>query len=253
MKHPCWSRLNEELELWKDHNTPLTLWWRDDDACSDTAALEQLLTLADQYRLPLSLAVIPQRLERSLISCLDSVTGVSCLLHGYDHTSYAAPGERNQELGDHRPIDVVLQSLRRGHQHLQQELPHHYQPVLVPPWNRINQRLLSHLPEIGLSGLSTLGPRIPRPQLSVNNVHLDLIDWKRRCFAGEDSVISQLIEHLKQRRQGQVDSTEATGIMTHHLAHDAASWVFLRQLLEFLSAYEQVVWPDIGPLFPARD
>ncbi|RRJ84746.1 polysaccharide deacetylase family protein [Aestuariirhabdus litorea] len=244
-----WEELAAELELWVAADKPLSLWWRDDDATGDSAPLRQLLAFADRHRIPLAAAVIPAQLSPSLALRLRQHPSVSCLLHGYDHISYAPPQERKQELGAHRPPALVLSRLQQGDLRLRQELGDQYQSILVPPWNRISPELIAGLGEIGLKGLSTLGPRPANPPLPINNVHVDLIDWKLRRFAGIKRVISQLLQHLRQRRLGEVDSLEASGIMSHHLVHDTECWEFMEQLLEQLSACPQVRWPKIAHLF----
>ncbi|MCP4275670.1 MAG: hypothetical protein GY779_04885, partial [Gammaproteobacteria bacterium] len=89
----------------------------------------------------------------------------------------------------------------------------------------------------GLRGLSTLGPREQENAaqgLKQVNVHVDIINWKQgRCFAGEKTCIEQIIAHLSAKRAGLVDPDEPTGIMTHHLIHDAGCWSFLDELFSF--------------------
>ncbi|MCL6414837.1 polysaccharide deacetylase family protein [Aestuariirhabdus sp. Z084] len=250
-EHP-WQLLEQELALWQQSGSRLSLWWRDDDATSDTPALEQLLNLSNRHQVPLSLAVIPKGLQPSLASRLKGYTKISCLLHGYDHSNYAPPEQRKQELGLHRPKQQVINSLVQGHQKLSKELGTAYHPVLVPPWNRISKALIDELSAVGLLGLSTLGPRNDQTDLTVNNVHIDLIDWKQRCFAGEQRVLNQLVTHLRQRRLRQVDPLETTGIMSHHLAHDTQCWEFLHQLLALLQSHPCVRWPSIDCLFPDK-
>jgi hypothetical protein len=72
------------------------------------------------------------------------------------------------------------------------------------------------------------------------NTHVDVIDWRGRNgppggFLGEDACLSLFIGHLRARRLGTVDADEPTGILSHHLVHDAATWRFLEKLRDFLA------------------
>ncbi|MEH6648395.1 MAG: polysaccharide deacetylase family protein [Motiliproteus sp.] len=251
-----WQQLAGELQRWRDLDRTATLWWRDDDARQATPELEQLCTLSRDFSIPLSLAVIPDGADASLLPLFDNTPQLRALLHGYRHISHAETGKRNCELGDDRPLAEMLAELESGQQQLTQLLGHRFVAVLVPPWNRLSSALVEQLSQIGCLGLSTLGPRAAAVHkgLRVNNVHIDLVNWKQgRCFAGDKTVLQQLIDHLQQRRSGLVDAVEATGLMSHHLAHDPQCWDFCTRLFEFLAdqpvqwlTAEQVFLPDLG-------
>lgn len=239
-----WQRLVSELQHWRELDRTATLWWRDDDARQATPELDQLCALSRDFSIPLSLAVIPEGADASLLPFFGSTPQLQALLHGYRHISHAATGQRNCELGDDRPLTEMLDELESGQQQLSQLLGDRFVAALVPPWNRLSSALVEQLSGIGCQGLSTLGPRVAAVQdgLRVNNVHIDLINWKQgRCFAGDESVLGQLIDHLQQRRRGLVDADEATGLMSHHLAHDPLCWDFCVRLFEFL-ADQPVQW-----------
>jgi hypothetical protein len=119
-------------------------------------------------------------------------------------------------------------------------------PVLVPPWNRIAPPVVAALPALGLAGLSTYGPRAaaaPMPGLRLVNCHADIMRWAApRGFLGETAALGLLCSHLRARRAGQtegrnLDATEPTGLLTHHLAHDEAAWRFLARLLPLLARH----------------
>jgi hypothetical protein len=120
-------------------------------------------------------------------------------------------------------------------------------PVLVPPWNRIAQKLVPTLSEIGFAGLSTFGPRRrarPAPRLVQVNTHLDLIDWKGgRVFPGERIVLEQLVRALHLC----ADAEEPLGVLSHHLAMDGAAWDFLEKL------WHRIAEASGGVISPARE
>lgn len=246
-----WACLEVELHAWRQQQRVPTLWWRDDDAVQHCRALEQLCQLSQRFDIPLSLAVIPATAEPSLRPLFTATPALSALQHGYRHLNHASAEQRKCELGEDRPLAEILAELERGGQRLHQLVGERFIAVLVPPWNRISPAVSAQLAARGYLGLSTLGPRSgPIEQgLQINNVHIDLINWRQgRRFAGEAQVLEQLCSHLRQRRLGEVDSDEATGLMTHHLAHDADCWQFCQQLFEFM-ADQPVRWLNARQCF----
>ncbi|UTW13788.1 polysaccharide deacetylase family protein [Marinobacterium rhizophilum] len=240
----CWQALLQELAQW---DAPATFWWRDDDAVAPSAALDQLIDITRRHTIDLSLAVIPALCTEALARRLAAEPRVWVLQHGYDHSPYAGPGERKRELGGPRPRAQILQQLKVGRQRLQQLFGRQALDILVPPWNRIDADLLPLLPALGYERLSVLGPRETEPAgVPQLNVHIDIIDWRARRFAGTDPIIEGIIANLQARRRGQVDASEPCGLMTHHLDHDAACWAFLDQLSDTLAASGKVRWID-GP------
>ncbi len=230
--------LADELEQWSDTGRVAEFWWRDDDAQKPTEQLEQLLVISGRHRAAVSLATIPHEMQVSLAEALSGCDQVCILQHGFSHRNYAPSTERKMELGWHRGGEQVLGQIQMGLADLAGLFGEQLVPVLVPPWNRIDSRVVEKLIDTDLRGLSTLGPRKQKNAaqgLKQVNVHVDIINWKQgRCFAGEKACIEQIIAHLSAKRAGLVDPDEPTGIMSHHLVHDAGCWAFLDELFGFL-------------------
>ncbi len=242
-----WWALDEELARWADLGRVATLWWRDDDATDVTPALDRLLALRARHDVGLGLAVIPERASGALAARLADDTATVVLQHGYAHQNHAAHGEKKMELGPHRPAMVVLGELGTGWMALERLFGARALPVMVPPWNRIAPVLVPTLPEIGLRGLSTHGPRKrvePVRGLRQVNTHLDPIDWRGgRGFLGEAAAIGTLTRSLAIRRQAGLESAvgeEPTGLLTHHLVQDEAVWAFIDRLIARLRAHSGV-------------
>jgi len=233
------KHLAEELDHCATAGQLAQFWWRDDDAQILTPELMRLLDLSAQHQAPLSLATIPHGIDGNLVDVVQGLKQVSILQHGYSHQNFAPPEQRKMELGWHRPIAGIDADIARGFSCLAGRFGAQFVPLMVPPWNRIDARVVAGLYEIGLRGLSTLGPRSGAevaPGLRQINVHVDIMNWKDgRCFAGEATCVSQIIAHLRAKREGRADAGEATGIMTHHLVHDQGCWDFLDTLFEFLN------------------
>lgn len=253
----AWSWLERELQRWYDCGLEAQFWWRDDDASGDSAALERLLQLSHERQVALALAVIPSQLDAGLPQRLREFDRVSVLQHGYAHVSHAFAGQRKIELGGARSRGELARDLAAGQQILQQAFDNRFVPVLVPPWNRIEPGLLDLLPGLGFTGLSTLkARRAAEPAIGLRqiNTHLDPINWAwRNGFRGVYPSIAQLLQHLVARRSGYRDRAEATGILSHHLVQNDATWSFLDDLLQFLGEQPAVRFVDAFELWPGRD
>ncbi len=265
-----WAALDEELRYWEAAGRTATLWWRDDDAVADTPALRRLLEVA---RVPVALAVIPGNLEPSLAPLVAGQADVSILQHGLIHRNHEPPGSKTSELGAARPLGAVEADLKTGWARLQASgFGARLLPVLTPPWNRVAPAAVAALPDWGYRGLSTYGPRHhgprpdglhhdglhgtaqPVPGLIEVNTHVDVIAWRRgRCFVGTEKALGMLIEHLRARRTGAADAAEPTGILTHHLVHDDATWNFLSHLQDWLSDRTVIRWMPTGEVFRRND
>jgi len=250
----AWRRLDAELDLWRAAGREATLWCRDDDACRDSPALARLFDIAQRARMPVTLAVIPAALEPDLVTAITRSATATVVQHGYAHRNHAGPGERKRELRGQRSAPETLAELEQGLGTLRRGLGARLAAVLVPPWNRIDPDIVVHLAGAGFCGLSTLGPRAaacPVPGIVQCNAHVDLVDWRHhRAFVGTDAAIDRLVGHLRARRDGSVDATEATGVLTHHLDMDDAGWQFLADLAARSSALG-AVWIDARRAFTA--
>lgn len=235
------------MDRWGD--AEVTLWWRDDDAGAPTPALGRLLELSDASGVPVGLGVIPAVAGEALAAATRSRTGVRVLQHGFAHVNHAPQGEKNAEFGDHRPLTRMCEDIAAGTERLRTLFGDRLLPCFVPPWNRLAARLAPELPSLGIRTLSTFTPRSSRvaaPGLVQVNTHMDLIDWRgRRGFKGTRVLVDAIAAHLGARRRRQADADEPTGILSHHLQHDQACWVFLEQLFERTQQRGNVRWLSI--------
>lgn len=244
--------LIRELDRWFADGRTVNVWWRDDDATQPTPALARLVAAARHHRTPLALAVIPADMSGALAPALEEPL-VSILQHGFAHRNHAAAGERAVECGGNRPDAAVLGELTSGRERLAAAFGSRFQPILVPPWNRIAPGIAISLPEHGYAGLSVFGPRSlmrGRGRVVAINAHLDLLTWKDGArFAGRDKLIRLCTERLTDRRLGRTEPAEPFGLLTHHLDHDKETWAFLEEILEVLASHAAVRWKDAAALF----
>lgn len=234
-----WTELDQELARWHNAGQEATFWWRDDDTQRPTPALDRLLNLASTYHVPLHLAVIPAHIARDLRPTLEEVPEAWVMQHGLAHINYEPKGLGASEVGDHRPLEDIVADLKQGWEKLvAAQLPRTL-PAFAAPWNRMSDAAVSAMPALGYGLVSTSGPRVaqhPVPGILQVNIQLDPIRWKEGpTFRGEERCLNHVVTHLRQRRLGEVDAAEPTGILTHHLDTDEATWAFTEHLLDYLS------------------
>jgi hypothetical protein len=256
---PAWNALAGELDAWLGQGRQATFWWRDDDAGLPNPALEHLLSVAGRAGIPLGVAVVPAWLSREVVETIQAAgEPVIVLQHGFAHANHEReiqPGERKvrpAECGGARPVEVVLEELAGGATRLAASFGSRFLPLFVPPWNRIAPAVIADLPRLGYRGLSTFGPRRvarPAPGLLQVNCHVDPILWREgKRFAGPAVALDRVRAHLLARRDGQVDPSEPTGLLTHHHDLESAGWAFLEELLGRLQTHPAVTFPPLGSL-----
>lgn len=229
-----WQALAEELARWRESGRVPDFWWRDDDAGSGTPALERLLALSHESRVPLALAVIPALADADLLAGLDPAVAV--LQHGTDHVNRSAAGEKKNEFPESESAAAAIDRLVRSRDVLAGHAKN-FIPVLAPPWNRLSAQIVPGLAAAGYRGLSQYGARKkpePAPGLKQVNTHVDLIAWQSgRSFVGEEAALDLVTNHLVGRRSGKYDAGEPTGLLSHHACHDEGAWRFLKRLFAF--------------------
>jgi len=217
-----WSKLDTALSK----RAP-TLWWRDDDAIAETAALHRLMDFADSLGAPLTLAVIPGNLTEGLANAIDG-RNVTTAVHGWTHTNHAPSSEKKAEFRSHRPRSALIDEAREGKAVLDDAFGPQSLPLFVPPWNRIADDL--PLAECGYQGISVFGQR----EISFENgltrfdSHIDPVDWR-----GSRSAVP--MQSLADQVALLLESDAPIGLMTHHLVHDEAIWETCAELLTRLT------------------
>lgn len=235
--------LRRALDLCAAKAAPAQFWLRDDDAVEPSAALDRMLRLTAHHAVPCTLAVIPAFTGAALAAALRPCPQISVAVHGWSHRSYAGQGQKNQELGNHRPRDAVLDQLGQGFDLLKSLYGAQFLPVLVPPWNRIDAGLLPGLGALGFGWLSVFGPETPAPIRQINT-DVDLIDWRgSRATKPEAQLVAEIIARIPAG-----DMAGRMGFLTHHLVHDAAGWLFLEKLFAATAGHPGCHWQPLAVL-----
>lgn len=248
---PIWQPLQAELARWIHASRSAKFWLRDDDAVEPTAALDRLIGLANDFDVPVTLAVIPAHTGEALAERLAAERRICVAVHGWSHENHAPKDRKKQELGPDRPQELVLRQLREGCVLLARLYPDRFVPVLVPPWNRIDAALLPYLKACGFKALSVFGPakqvETSVPQI---NTHVDLMDWHgTRGCRDHAELVGAIVEQLRLRFDG---SGEPIGILTHHLVHDESAWVFLTKLFQVVARTPGGRWLSVADLMKSQ-
>ena len=222
----------------------IPFFWRDDDAVAATPALDRLIGLAEAHAAPLLLAAIPAEIAPTLGTRLEETRDLCVAVHGLAHRNHAPPGEKPAEFGAHRPLATLMADAAAGLRVARERLPNRLLlPVFVPPWNRLAPELAAALPDLGYRGLSAVaGP--PIPGLARFDATLDPIDWRgTRSLRDPETLLRDLTRAIAQH------PAEPVGLLTHHLAHDAAIWAFVEALLAVLLKHPAIRALRFGGLF----
>jgi hypothetical protein len=247
-----WEQLTKELDLWERDGAVATFWWRDDDAVDDTPQLDLLLRHAGE--IPLAIGVVPGLATRSLAEKLAKHESVVVLQHGWRHANHALAGY--DEYPASRPTEEVSQEISDGRRFLTALFGPQTIPVFTPPWHGFDACFLPLLRRNGIIGISRMGPRLAAfaaEGVFAANAHMAPIKWSTPPSFGDDDVyIGRVIDHLRGRRLGRYDATEATGLLTHHLVQNEKSYALISRFVEVVSEHPAAAWTGAKDMFALR-
>lgn len=234
--------LIDELNQWSE---PPTFWWRDDDAIQVTKQLRALLDISAPV--PLTLAVIPGLVQQDLAPWLaghDPDHRITVVPHGWVHQNHAHPPAKKRELT--AAFDQAAAA--RSWQVISHAFGSRAVPIMVPPWNRIDTKVLAALKAAEFIGVSTYGQTLMdrTHALPVINSHVDVLDWSKRTGPTHvpshvpEKIIKDIMDALAMRRvSGRHDPL---GLLTHHLVQDAETNAFLKTLIQTVLTPQRVTW-----------
>ncbi len=227
------TTLIDELSLWEKAGKRPRLFLRDDDAVENTPALQILFQFCQRFKAPVLLASIPRPAKESLGAAVRDFPLATGAVHGFAHVSHSGKGEKPCELGSNRALTTVLSQLREGRAKLEDLFDGRISGLLVPPWNRIHDGVASYVHETGFTGISAHGWLVQKPphSLAVVNAHIDIVHWS----GGQRGRKWQWVagELAKAFHEARLRGFRATGILAHHLAHDAQAWTVLDEIGKF--------------------
>lgn len=240
--------LLNELDAHLTDGLVAELWWRDDNSIVSTVELDRLIALSNRHGVPCGLAASPADAGEPLRKAVSDAAHVWVLQHGVTHADRAPGGIEEGEPDVHRPKSEVLEELRQGMLKFNQLFKDRFVPVLVPPWGHLNPELLPYLPVMGFRGLSSVHQdqrSVPPEDLRVADVYCDVLDRsdpQNPRFAGAETCVAALADHLRDKRTGQADATEPTGLRTQHLDMDPDAWEFMAVLFDLTVGHPATRW-----------
>jgi len=241
----AYEHLRVELDSWDAAGLTAALWWRDDDAVTDTPRLRQLLGIARDAGVVIGLAVVPERAAGSLVPLVSA--GHCCVWqHGWGHHFHAAG-----EFGAERDIELLVRDALLGQRALDRVFgPAGWQRVFVPPNHMLAVPFKSLLPGLGYLGVSAGVPLTPRLEYVAEvNAEIDVMDWPAGRLLPESTIIGMLVSELRRRRRGEAPPDRPLGLLTHHLVFDDDAWEVTRRLVEALRSHHAVAFRPADAMF----
>jgi hypothetical protein len=216
------------------------LWLRDDDAFKPSPSLNRLIALTAEFEIPVTLAIVPADARPALVERIAGEPHIHPVVHGWAHANHAPFWQKKQELGPHRPRAAVLNDIAAGFARLSELHGKSLVPMLVPPWNRIDPTLMDDLPALGFAALSVFGSKLrSRPNLTVVNTHVDLIDWRKNNACHDHAWLAASL--AKELAVARAEGGRPVGVLTHHMVSDDQAFRFLHDLFTAV-APARVTW-----------
>ena len=215
--------------------TPVQIFFRDDDAGWDDQRLYALLNCFRTSKLPIDLAVIPQSISQTLAKSLMARWRRNPFLlgfhqHGYNHINHQREG-RKCEFGDTRSQDQQYQDLLAGRLKLEGLLAPALDNIFTPPWNRCSQTTLDSLNRLGFQALSRNHGATPLDAGLLQEIPV-AIDW---CGIRAQSAMPWLDMAKAVVAELRRDTVTPLGVMLHHAVMDSEDLEHLQAFLQLLA------------------
>jgi arsenate reductase-like glutaredoxin family protein len=231
------SWLNEIINTLDQAQSPVQIFFRDDDAGWENDKLFCLLDSFAQTNMPIDVAVIPENLDAELSSELLSRWQRNKRLlglhqHGFSHANHELNG-RKCEFGSIRLKSQQKDDIAKGRDRLQANFGEAVDPFFTPPWNRCTQDTVECLEELNFKILSRdfTATKLASSNLQQIPVH---IDWSK-FIKQSTKPFSELGQAIVQN----LTSNKITGIMLHHADMDSRDLESLAEMLTMLSNHQK--------------
>lgn len=214
------------------------VFFRADDVAAPGKDFSRLIALFRQYRVPLSMAVVPAWLTCQRRDALFQITGPDRALwcwhqHGWRHMNHESAGKK-QEFGPSRSRVDLGRDLKKGCRRLAALLEDRFDPVFTPPWNRCDEKTLALLAHLGFRAVSrSLGSRpVTLPGLPDFQMGVDLHTRK------DDDVQQGWINLMEDLNRALASGV--CGIMIHHQRMNHAAFEGLEQILKLVRSRKEM-------------
>lgn len=221
----CFGQARDQISPHK----PSRIFFRADDVAIPDTNILRLMRLFQTYRIPLALAVIPAWMTPDRWTAFQEMDRNSPDLwmwhtHGWRHVNHEPDGKK-QEFGPSRMTDMLTSDLENGLKRLARILSDRLTRVFTPPWNRCDDRTMSHLKRLGYVAISRYRNSLPTVPPGIVDIPVNVDLHTRREPIPLDGWHALGLELLQGLVSGQC------GVMIHHTRMDDAAFVFLDRLL----------------------
>ncbi len=221
-------------------NTPLRLFFRDDDAGWAQDRLDAMLSVFHLTDTPIDLAVIPAVLTADGADLLNQWrgrhAGIGLHQHGYAHTNHEPDGARKCEFGQSRPVERQCADIAMGRDRLAGLLGT-VDPIFTPPWNRCARATVAMLPSWALR---------PIPMMAARWNMKRALSTCRSISTGTASADAKSLPGALTDLLGR--PTDVAGIMLHHATMDAAALATFTGFLRAIRSHDNVEFVSMRDL-----
>ena len=215
--------------------SPIHLFFRDDDVGPSDQRLYRLLDLFGVYQVPIDLAAIPDTLEAAVARLLlglheDQPSLLGIHQHGFRHSNHARSG-RKCEFGPDRGYQQQASDITAGQQRLQEALGSAIDPIFTPPWNRCTQMTADALKH---NGFAMLSRNVGAETLMLDPLqNLDVsVDWCKTPRPEPASLLRAI--------DASAANQQPLGVMLHHAVMHEESFDTLEQVLHVIARHPKV-------------
>lgn len=222
------------------------VFFRADDIHEADPGFTRLARIFSARRAPLSMAVVPAWITPEKVSGLLSVCkGAPDLWcfhqHGFDHENRALSGKK-AEFPDSRDQEAIRTDLARGRERMEALFPERFDPVFTPPWNRLGEKGLVCLRELGFSAVSRSFGSHPDPPPGLPDFPVQ-VDLHTRKETDPGQAAAALFRELDEGLERGL-----CGIMIHHALMNDAAFDFLERLVGQVAGEESMEMLHLGDL-----
>jgi hypothetical protein len=212
--------------------TPVTFFFRDDDAGWRDDRLRRLLEVFDSFSAPIDLAVIPCALGDSLARELRTRRSAPVLTglhqHGFAHANHE-PAGRKCEFGAARDEAAQRRDIEDGRRRLEDLVDAPLDPIFTPPWNRCTAATGRALVSVGVRVLSreSRAPALAVRGLAELPVHIDWFARRKGVRLTRAELAAAIVDEVR--------GGAPVGIMLHHAVMDGVERDGVAELLALLT------------------
>ena len=216
----------------KSSKSDVTLFFRADDIGVPGRNFFRLLTLCMDFEVPMAFSMVPAwttaaRWEKIYKTAKKKANLWCWHQHGWRHANHELIGKK-QEFGSSRSTEKLCNDIDRGRDKLESLLGNDFFPLFTPPWNRCDQRTLSHLSRKKYYAVSRFTNSTPKSLYELPDFFVN-IDLHTRKEADPAQAWNNLLDDFASAfKYGYC------GIMLHHQQMSAGAFSFLELLFSFV-------------------